>query len=114
MLAHLRGYLCIRHPHSRLTTTLCLLYYNCLYIILLLLDIREEKEATMPAMVYIGDRLREVRTRRLLTQEELAEQSGVSPSTIANIERDHREPHFRTIRKIAKALDVDPTELVGE
>jgi transcriptional regulator with XRE-family HTH domain len=79
-----------------------------------LFSIREKKEATMLAVVYIGDRLREVRARRLLTQEELAEKSGVSPSTVANVERDHREPHFRTIRKLAKALDVDPTELVGE
>ncbi len=68
----------------------------------------------MRAVVYIGDRLREVRAKRLLTQEELAEKSNVSPSTIANIERDHREPHFRTIRKLARALDVDPTELVEE
>jgi transcriptional regulator with XRE-family HTH domain len=81
---------------------------------MLLFSVSEEKEATMPAVVYIGDRLREVRARRLLTQEELAEKSGVSPSTVANIERDHRAPHFRTIRKLAKALDVDPTELIGE
>ena len=88
--------------------------YYCNYVIILLFGIREEKEATMRAVVYIGDRLREVRAKRLLTQEELAEKSNVSPSTIANIERDHREPHFRTIRKLARALDVDPTELVEE
>jgi len=33
---------------------------------------------------------------------------------VVNSERDNREPHFRTIRKLAKALDVDPTELLGE
>jgi transcriptional regulator with XRE-family HTH domain len=38
----------------------------------------------------------------------------VSQSTIANIERNNAEPQFRTIRKLAKALDVDPTELVEE
>ncbi len=68
----------------------------------------------MPTVVHIGDRLREVRTRRLLTQEELAERAGVSPSTVVNIERDNREPHFRTIRKLAKALDVEPIELLTE
>jgi transcriptional regulator with XRE-family HTH domain len=68
----------------------------------------------MPAVVYIGDKLREIRTRRLLTQEELAGKAGVSPSTVANIETDNREPHFRTIRKLAKALNVDPTKLLGE
>lgn len=68
----------------------------------------------MPVVVHIGAKLRETRTRRLLTQEELAERAGVSPSTVVNIERDNAEPRFRTIRKLAKALDVDPTSLLGE
>jgi transcriptional regulator with XRE-family HTH domain len=68
----------------------------------------------MPVMVYIGENLKQARTRRLLTQDELAEKAGVSQSTVANIERDNAEPQFRTIRKLAKALDVEPTELLGE
>jgi transcriptional regulator with XRE-family HTH domain len=68
----------------------------------------------MLVVVYIGEQLKEVRTRRLLTQIELAEQAGVNPSTIVHIERNQTEPHFRTIRKLAKALDVDPTELLGD
>ena len=68
----------------------------------------------MPVVVHIGERLKEARTRRLLTQQELAKKAEVSPSTIVNIERDQAEPHFRTIRKLAKALDVDPTSLLGE
>jgi transcriptional regulator with XRE-family HTH domain len=68
----------------------------------------------MPVVVYIGEKLRKVRTRRLLTQDDLAQKAGVSQSTIANIERDNAEPQFRTIRKLAKALDIDPTELLGE
>jgi transcriptional regulator with XRE-family HTH domain len=68
----------------------------------------------MPVVVYIGEKLKEARTRRLLTQDELAEKAGVSQSTIANIERNNAEPQFRTIRKLAKALDIDPTELLGD
>jgi transcriptional regulator with XRE-family HTH domain len=68
----------------------------------------------MSVVVYIGENLRQARTRRLLTQDELAEKASVSQSTIANIERNNAEPQFRTIRKLAKALDVDPTELLGE
>ena len=68
----------------------------------------------MAVVVYIGEKLREVRTRRLLTQDELADRAGVSQSTIANIERDNAEPQFRTIRKLAKALDIEPTELLGD
>ena len=68
----------------------------------------------MDAVVYIGQQLKNARTRRLLTQEELAEKAGVSAATVVNIERDNQEPHFRTIRKLAKALDVDPTDLLGD
>jgi transcriptional regulator with XRE-family HTH domain len=68
----------------------------------------------MPVVVYIGEKLKQARTRRLLTQDELAEKAGVSQSTVANIERDNAEPQFRTIRKLAKALDVEPKELLGE
>ena len=68
----------------------------------------------MPVVVYIGEQLRNARTRRLLTQVELAAKAGVSQSTIANIERNNAEPQFRTIRKLARALAVEPTELLGE
>ena len=65
-------------------------------------------------MVKIGENLRRERVRALLTQQELAERAGVSYPTISRIENDHAEPHFRTIRKLAKALGVDPAELVKE
>jgi transcriptional regulator with XRE-family HTH domain len=68
----------------------------------------------MPVVVYVGNKLKEIRTSRLLTQEELAEKAGVSAATVGNVERNNQEPHFRTIRKLAKALDVDPTELLGD
>ncbi len=68
----------------------------------------------MPVVVYIGEKLKAARTRRLLTQDELAERASVSQSTVANIERDNAEPQFRTIRKLARALDIEPTELLGE
>ena len=68
----------------------------------------------MPFVVYVGEKLKQIRTRRLLTQEELAEKASVSAATVVNVERNNQEPHFRTIRKLAKALDVDPTELLGD
>ena len=68
----------------------------------------------MPGGIHIGEKLKEVRIRRLLTQEELAEKAGLSPSTVVNIERDRSEPHFSTIRRLALALEVDPTYLLEE
>jgi transcriptional regulator with XRE-family HTH domain len=43
----------------------------------------------MPAtVVYIGERLKRQRTRRALTQAELAKRAGVTTATVARIERD--------------------------
>ncbi len=69
----------------------------------------------MPAtMVHIGERLKKQRTRRALTQAELAERSGVTTATVARIERDEIEPRMTTLRKLAGGLEVDPAELVGD
>ena len=62
----------------------------------------------------IGAQVKRERERALLTQQELAEHAGVGLTTLNRIENDHAEPHFRTIRKIAKALDVDPRNLIPE
>jgi transcriptional regulator with XRE-family HTH domain len=60
-----------------------------------------------------GDRLRKVRNKRLLSQRELAERAGLSPTTILKLESGRvDEPHPRTVRKLAVALGVDPDELV--
>ena len=63
-------------------------------------------------MLYIGDQLRDLRKRRLLTQEQLAERSGVGVATIIRIERNQVEPRGSTIRKLAEALGVEPEDLV--
>jgi transcriptional regulator with XRE-family HTH domain len=74
----------------------------------------DRRMATMQAVVYIGDRLRNLRIRRALTQQELAERAGISSNALNRIELNKAEPHMSTLRKLAKALDVDPTELIGE
>ncbi len=63
-------------------------------------------------VLYIGEKLRETRKRKLLTQEQLAERSGVGIATIVRIERNQVEPRGSTIRKLAEALEVEPEELV--
>jgi transcriptional regulator with XRE-family HTH domain len=65
-------------------------------------------------VVKIGAQLRQARERALLTQEELAARADVQPLTISRIETDKVEPRFRTIRRLADALGMDPKELVGE
>ena len=67
----------------------------------------------MPTMdvVKIGGRLKELREHNLLTQAELGVAAGVSRDQVSRIERDEVDPRFSTIRKLARALNVDPPEL---
>jgi transcriptional regulator with XRE-family HTH domain len=68
----------------------------------------------MQAMVYVGNRLKALRIRRALTQEELAQRAGLSKNAVNRLEVDKAEPRMSTLRKLAKALDVDPAELIEE
>jgi transcriptional regulator with XRE-family HTH domain len=57
-------------------------------------------------------RLQEERKRSRLTQEELANLSGVGRTTIAALERGHRPAYESTARKLARILKVKPEDLV--
>jgi transcriptional regulator with XRE-family HTH domain len=57
-------------------------------------------------------KLRELRRRRVLTLEELAQKAGVGRNTVWRLEHGLMGAQPRTIRKLAKALDVEPEELV--
>jgi transcriptional regulator with XRE-family HTH domain len=62
----------------------------------------------------IGVQVKRERERALLTQQELAERAGIGLTTLNRIENDHAEPHFRTIRKLAKALNIDAAILISK
>jgi transcriptional regulator with XRE-family HTH domain len=64
--------------------------------------------------VKIGRTIREQRVRRFMTQEELARTAGISLRQLVRIEKNEVEPRFSTIRKLAKALGVEPSELVDQ
>ncbi len=52
--------------------------------------------------------LREVRTTRLFSIRDLAQQARVAPSTIYLIEAGRSTASMSVIRRLATALDVDP------
>jgi transcriptional regulator with XRE-family HTH domain len=56
--------------------------------------------------------LRRVREAKLLTQQELADRAGVHRVTIASLETTAGAARFSTIRKLAAALEVDPSKLM--
>lgn len=55
---------------------------------------------------YLGRCIREARIAYALTQEELAEQSGVSVRHIANIEKGRLNPSYEIIKLLIKRLGV--------
>jgi transcriptional regulator with XRE-family HTH domain len=57
-------------------------------------------------------RLRLVRQRKALTQQQLAERAGVNRVTIARLEGGQDDPFPTTVRKLADALGVVPEELM--
>ncbi|MEK8129487.1 helix-turn-helix transcriptional regulator [Paenibacillus filicis] len=59
----------------------------------------------------VGEQLRLVRRARGLTQEELAENCGLSFSYISDIERGSRNVTLESLDKIMTALDVMPSEV---
>jgi len=56
-------------------------------------------------------KLRTLRAQLFLTQSELAEKAGVSHITVNRVETGKQNPSFKTIRKLAKALGVEPGEI---
>ena len=57
------------------------------------------------------ERLKELRRERVLSLRELEERSGVSYNTIWRIEDGRQGAHPRTVRILADALGVSPSEL---
>ncbi len=58
-----------------------------------------------------GEKVRTARERAFLSKRELADEAGLDRSTVGRIEDGITEVYPRTIRKIAKALSVEPASL---
>ena len=60
----------------------------------------------------VGLNIQELRRARKLSQEELAGMSEVHQTYLSGVESGKRNPSLLVIERIAKALRVDPQELV--
>jgi transcriptional regulator with XRE-family HTH domain len=61
----------------------------------------------------LGENLRRLRAERTLSQTELALKAGVTKLTISRIENGIKFPHPKTLRRLAEALEVEPSDLVS-
>lgn len=62
--------------------------------------------------IVFGQNLRAARRAAKVSQEDLSRDSGVDRTAISTYERGRREPNLRTIVKLARALNVEPAELL--
>jgi len=59
-----------------------------------------------------GENVRKVRKSKELTQEELADKTGLHSTYIGQVERGRRNPSLINICKIIKALNVTSTSIL--
>ncbi len=60
----------------------------------------------------LAKRIKELRSRKGFSQEELSEKSGLSLRTIQRIENGETEPRGDTLKRLAIALQVSPDEIL--
>ncbi len=61
----------------------------------------------------VGGRLRRLRNARHLTLDQLAEETGISTSTLSRLESGQRRPNLELLLPLAKTYHVPLDELVG-
>jgi transcriptional regulator with XRE-family HTH domain len=65
------------------------------------------------AAIAFGLALQELRTKKQLTQQSLADLADVDLKFVTQIERGIRQPTLTTIFKLAVGLNIEPSELVA-
>lgn len=65
-----------------------------------------------PGMGDLGTNLRAARLKLELTQEQVGERSGVHPTEVSRIEAGKRDPRISTLRRLAKAVELPPGQLL--
>lgn len=59
----------------------------------------------------IGNRIKELRKKRGLSQEQLSEKAEITPNYLSRVERGTENPTLDMFIKLAKALEVDMWEM---
>jgi len=66
---------------------------------------------TDPTLKTLGESIRSLRKKQGLTQEQLAERSGLDSTYISGIERGIRNPSFKSLVSLAKGFGISISEM---
>lgn len=61
----------------------------------------------------MGDRLRELRLRMNISQEEVSKQIGITRSAYSHYEINNRQPVYETLKKLAVMFNVSLDYIIG-
>lgn len=64
-------------------------------------------------MANIGQNIKKIRLSKNMTQKQLGDLCGMADSAVRRYESGRANPKIETLRKIAKALEVNEQELLG-
>jgi transcriptional regulator with XRE-family HTH domain len=100
-----------RAPLSRGTITPCGFHLKVGFCY----SVSGAKQADEEADVAIGDRVRELRKQQGLTQEDLARAANLTSKAVGELDRGEiNDPHVSTLIRVAEALGVTVSDLIGE
>lgn len=77
------------------------------------MPIASPQHADHPALVALGAAIRKVRQEKKISQEELAHRSQIDRSYMSSIERGRQNPGIASVLRIAEALEMSASELLG-
>lgn len=67
---------------------------------------------TISSVGNLSANLKAARTKLGLTQEQVAERSGVHPTEVSRIEAGKRDPQVSTVEKLARGVGLRPGQLL--
>lgn len=77
------------------------------------MPVASPKHADHPALVSLGEAIKQTRLEKKISQEELAHRSAIDRSYMSSIERGQQNPGIASVLRIAEALETSGSELLA-
>lgn len=62
----------------------------------------------------LGEKIKSIRKQKNMSLRELAQITGLSKTTLSDLENDAKNPSLETLQKVSKALEISIADLISE